>query len=114
MRDDAEILRRMIPLTGDLTKPGREADRVAVETANSRITNVMHLGSATGSEFEHGVREKYPNMYIYGSINQCINKPTLTPRTLGFPSGKRSGPCWEAFAVKAVTILPFSQVRPYW
>jgi hypothetical protein len=67
MRDDAEILRRMIPLTGDLTKPGREADRVAVETANSRITNVMHLGSATGSEFEHGVREKYPNMYIYGS-----------------------------------------------
>jgi hypothetical protein len=41
-------------------------------------------------------------------INECINKPTFTRRTLEFPSGKRSESYWEAFAAKAMTISLFS------
>jgi hypothetical protein len=38
-----------------------------VEVANAQIRNVMHLGNATGSEEEHGVREHYPGMFVHGS-----------------------------------------------
>jgi len=65
MRDD--ILERMSPWVGDVTKPGREVDRAAIEVANSRITNVLHDGPPTGSDRRHGERESFPGHFRYGS-----------------------------------------------
>jgi hypothetical protein len=65
MRDD--LLERMTAWVGDVTQPGREVDRAAVEVAASRITNVLHDGPATGSEGERGRPELYPCHLRYGS-----------------------------------------------
>jgi hypothetical protein len=65
VRDD--LLQRMAAWVGDLTQPGREVDRVAVEVAASRTTNVLHDGPATGSDGEHGKAEVYSGHLRYGS-----------------------------------------------
>ena len=81
------------------------------------LANAAHIKNVPGRKTDVSDAAWIADLLAHGlirSINQCINKPTFTPRTLGFPSGKRSGPYWEAFAVKAMTISPFSQVRPYW
>jgi hypothetical protein len=71
MRDD--VLRRMFAVYGDLTQPGREIDRVCVELADSRTTNVLHDGPATGSEGEHQAKpDVYPGHVRYGA-NQWQN-----------------------------------------
>jgi len=63
MRDD--ILERMTAWVGDVTKPGREIDRAAIEIANSRIKNVLYDGPPTGRR--HGQAQSYPGMVRYGS-----------------------------------------------
>jgi hypothetical protein len=67
----------MSPWVGDVTQPGREVDRAAVEIANSRITNVLHDGPATGSKREHGQPESFPGHFRYGSNQHLTAIKTL-------------------------------------
>ena len=102
MRDDVELLQKLVPLVGDVTQPGREEDRVAVEVSISQIRNVMHLGSPTGSDLERGMRENCPGMPRAAGFAQPRRRCSVFPMSVMRRSFKGScfscnGPLLLAF-----------------
>jgi len=69
-RDLTYLARLMAPMIGDIRARGYETRRVAFEQAvKDTNNNVMHLGSPTGHEDEHGAREVYA-----GTVNFSSNQ----------------------------------------
>jgi hypothetical protein len=68
MRDELFLEQKMQPLTGPIRAPGYEARRVSFEQAVRTVNNrVVHNGSPTGSDQEHGSPDLYPGLLPFAS-----------------------------------------------
>jgi hypothetical protein len=68
MRDELFLEQKMTPITGPIRAPGYEARRVSFQEAVRTVNNrVVHNGSPTGSEQEHGLPDLYPGLLPFAS-----------------------------------------------
>jgi hypothetical protein len=68
MRDELFLEQKMQSITGPIRAPGYEARRVSFEEAVRSINNrVVHNGSPTGSDQEHGSPDLYPGLLPFAS-----------------------------------------------
>src|SRR5215469_10744431 len=78
MRDELFLEQKMLPIIGPIRAPNYEARRVSFEEAVRTVNNrVVHNGSPTGSDQEHGSPDLYPGLLPFASnahINAVANE----------------------------------------